>query len=199
MQKHIALSPAPIRRQRRRRHDPRGPDALARPLLRGAAGVARIRHARRRGAGPAPRRRAWARYARRPARRGRGRPRFASLPPRARREGGRDVVPLRPRSLERAHAHADQEPRSRRRAAAARGQRAAIRRGAVRARARAHERAPAPRRQRSRHARRPQLEGEGVPRPPLWPAGRRLARDPRAESSGPISSRPPNAGSRATN
>ena len=69
------------------------------------------------------------------------------------------------------------------------GQRAALRRGAVRARARAHERAPAPRLERPRRARQPQLEGEGVSRSPLRPAGRGLARDFGAHRAGRSRSR----------
>ena len=47
-------------------------------------------------------------------------------------------------------------------------------------------------------ARQPQLEGEGVPRSPLWPAGRGHARSlARIERADLV--RPPSAASRATN
>ena len=80
----------------------------------------------------------------------------------------------------------------------ARGQCAAVRRGAVRAGARPYERPPPPCRQRSGHARQPQLEGEGVSPSPLWPAGRRLARNLGPDRAGRSYSMPPSAESPAT-
>ena len=176
MQKHLAVSPSHSAVNVDVVDESARPQILARAVPCGAAGFARIRDARRRGAGPGSQG-GPGRADGGPSRRGRGRTRFAGVSSRSRRESGRNVVPLRPRSLERADAHAHKEPRSRRRIAAACGQRAPVRRGAVRARARAHERAPAPRRQRSGDARQPQLEGEVLPPSPLWPAGRRHARN----------------------
>ena len=78
-------------------------------------------------------------------------------------------------------------------------QRPPVRRGAVRARARAHERAPAPRRQRSGDPRQPQLEGKVVPRSPLRPAGRRDARNACAHRTGRSRQGRQAQGSRAIN
>ena len=178
MQKHIVVSPAPSAVNVATVVTPRGlqfwhVESATVPLVS-------LEFAMRGGAAQEPADKAGARHADdRTARRRRGRPRFAGLPAGAGREGGRDVVPLRPRSFERAHAHADEEPRPRRRTVAPRRQRAALRRGAVRARARTRQRAAAPRRQRSGLGRQPQLARQGVSRPPLWPAGRRDAREPR--------------------
>ena len=92
-----------------------------------------------------------------------------------------------------------QKPRSRRRVASPRRQCAPIRRGAVRTRARAYERAPAPRRQRSGDPRQPHTGRKS--RSPITPTARRPAGPSKRwrALSGQTSSRPPSAGSRATN
>ena len=145
--------------------------------LRGSPGVARIRLPRRRGAGPGGQG-GRGDAARRPARRRRGRSRQPGLPAGARREGDRNLVPSRARPSRRADAHPGAPSRPRRRIAAPQPQRAAPRRGAVRARARADERAAAPRGQRSLGDGGPRLARARLSRPPLRPADARRAREP---------------------
>ena len=116
MQKHLALSPS---------HSAVNVDVVTTPrgltlwLVRSyAVPLVSLEFAMRGGAAQDPADKAGLGSLTRGApRRGRGRIRFARLSSGARREGGRNVVPLRPRPLERADAHADQEPRSRRRIA----------------------------------------------------------------------------------
>ena len=196
MQKHFPVSPS---------HSAVNVDVVTSPrglkfwLVRSyAVPLVSLEFAMRGGAAQDPAEKAGLGTLTRAPRRGGGRSRFASVSSRSGRESGRNVVPLRPRPLERADAHAGEEPRSRRRVAAACGQCAAVRRGAVRARARAHERAAAPRSQRSGDGGQPQLEGEVFPITLM--ASRPTARSKRwRASSGPISCIRPSAGLRATN